>query len=937
MRLLRLTPWRRGPALLARRPGVALALAAAALVAALPTAAAPLFLSSAQHATLHRQIDETCPWLVGGQFTGPIAPANPLSFRSRLGPDSIVGADRYRQRLAAIAAEPIPGLSTPASAGYGDLNAVPADRSLPLPDLSGIRLTTRDDFARHVEVLAGSDGPGLWLPHEHAQRQGLAVGDELVLRPRAGDPGTWTPPPVSNQVVRPFQPPPEIPMPDPEPVTVPVAAIYRDLRTLPAADYWCGVADGYLGTQAERNDPNVSILPMVLVDTETFLRIGETTRMPAHQWVEFAPTDPHLTAPAAAALAAEVESLRRGMFQDYPELFPTDGPSDQTEFSSALDRYQRRAALVRTGLLPPVLPITAAGTLVGLAVAAAAAVFWAQRRRQELRVLAAHGVSPRGLGLKAVIEALPAVAAGTAAGWGAAWLLVASVGPSPVLAAGTLPLAGFAAGAVALVALVLIGTIAASATRTLVDARPSSRGTAWWRRVPWELALLAAAPAAWLLLSADQVIDAEAGGVGTVAHVPARLLATPILAIVGLAVLTGRLTTSWLHRRGLARTPASTARLLAWRRSVRAAAATAILAIATAVPVAMAAYGATATDSIRTTADAKLQFRLGSDTVITYPRGAEQELDGLPPPPPVPDALAGRTAEVLRINQQRLDGLIVDVLAVDPATFPAGAFWDDRIPDDNLQDAVARLTTDSPATIVASRRIAPGPAVLTIRDTELLVEVAATRELPGAQSAYPLVLVHRGLVDGLTDRVRDSLTPQWWIAGEPTETLATVAAAELPVTRVASIDDHRVGAVYEPITYTFQYLLGLSIFTGLIGAVGLLLYLESRTTAHRRAYVILRRLGLPAPAHRRALLLEICLPVGIGLIAGLGLAVTAAFALRSGFDVNPERFPSALLDLPATITLLISAATVTLAIGASVLAHARISRADPSEVLRDTA
>ncbi|MBX6723646.1 MAG: hypothetical protein IRY92_10520, partial [Dactylosporangium sp.] len=67
--LLRLTPWRRGPLLLLRRPGVALALAAAAFVATLPAAAAPLFLSSAQNATLHRQINQACPWQVGMRIT----------------------------------------------------------------------------------------------------------------------------------------------------------------------------------------------------------------------------------------------------------------------------------------------------------------------------------------------------------------------------------------------------------------------------------------------------------------------------------------------------------------------------------------------------------------------------------------------------------------------------------------------------------------------------------------------------------------------------------------------------------------------------------------------------------------------------------------------------------------------------------------------------
>lgn len=935
MRWLRLAPWRRGPTLLLRRPGVAVALFAAALVATLPAAAAPLFLSSAEHATLHRQITETCPWRVGGQVNGPIAPSNPLRFRPLLGPDSVVGVARYQGRKEVLAAHAVPGLSAPVSTAYGDLDARPVDRPLPLPDLAGIRLLTREGFEQHVEVVEGPVGQGLWIPHEHAEQQGLRVGDLVRLTPRRAL-GTWQPPEVPNVTDRPLTPGPSLPQPEPEPVVLPVAAIYRDLRTLPRQEFWCGVEEGYLGTPQEQANANISILPMVLVDEATFLTTGERTLIPATQIIEYRLTDPTLTAPEAAAVAARLTAVRDAAFADHPKLFPATDAADRTQFDSLLDRYQRRAALVRTGLLPPVLPITAAGTLVGLAVTSAAALFWVQRRRRELAVLAAHGVTPAGLGVKAVVEALPAVLAGTVAGWLAALGLVVGVGPARVLAPAAPPAAALAAAGVGLVALLLIGALAAGRTRELADARPVTHRGGWWRRVPWELLLVAGAPVAWLLLTSDQVIDEAAGGVGRVAHVPARLLVTPILAIVGGTLFAGRLAARWLARHGRLRTPTDPARFLAWRRSARAALATAVLAIATAVPVAMAVFGATATNSIRTTADAELRFGLGSDTVVSYPTGTARRLGELPPPPPPPAAVADRATEVLRLNQQQLDGVIVDVLAVDPDTFRAGAFWDERIPGPSLADAVARLGTGSPATVVASRRFAPGPATLYIRDEPVPVEVVATRPLPGAQSSYPMVMIHRDLLDRLEERGRDSFTPQLWIAGDPTGTLAAVAAAELPVSRISTVDDQRVGAVYEPVTYTFQYLMALSVFTGLIGAVGLLLYLESRTAAHRRAYVMLRRLGLRAGTHRRALLLEVGVPVLVGLAAGLAGAVGVAYAVRAGLDVNPERFPGAVIDLPGSLAVLITVTAVILAVAAGLVAHRRIARANPTEVLRDT-
>ncbi|MPZ26182.1 MAG: FtsX-like permease family protein [Micromonosporaceae bacterium] len=949
LRLLRLTPWRRGPALLLRRPGVAVALLAAALVAALPAAAAPLFLSSAQHATLHRQIDETCQWLAGAQVTSDIAPAIPPSGgfgRDLLGPDAVLGLERYQQRQAVVAEHPVAGMSAPVSAEHAKVDVGLVDRPLPLPDLTGLSLLAREGAQEQVEVLDGPVGEGLWLPHEYAQQQDIQVGDELTLIDRNPEPGRWE---AGGPGFA----------PGPEPFTLPVAAIYRDLRSAPITPYWCGVEFVFAGTDGEQADPDAVILPTALVDTGTLLTEGEAGNVRVSQVIEWAVADPQLTAPEAARLADDLAQLRNLLFDDHPELFPVSR-FDESHFTSYLDRYERRAALVRSGLLPPVVPITAAGTLVGLAVAGAAAVFWVQRRRRELTVLAAHGVGAPALGMKAVAEALPAVLAGTAAGWAAAWALVSAVGPSRVLADSALPLAGAAAAATGLIGLLLIGRLASSGARALTDARPVTHRAHWWSRVPWELALLAAAPVAWLLLAADQVSDETAGGVGSVAYVPARLLVAPILLIAGLAILAARLTAARLRAAGPGRkadpgadlgadSPAELrpdrpagrmpgpARLLARRRLVRAATTTAILAAATAVPVSMAAYGAAATDSIRTTADAQLRFSLGSDTVLTYRNQLSRDLDGLPPLPPVPESMSGRSAEVVRLNQQRLGGLIVDVLGVDPDTFPTGAFWDSRIDGASLADAVERLTADGTPTVIASRRIPPGPDTLTVRGEPILVEVADTRPMPGAQSAYPMVLVHRdALAQSLSGEVFDLFWPQVWVAGDPDRTRAEIAAAGLAPDRVVDVDQQRAGALYEPVTYTFQYLIALSVFTGLIGAVGLLLYLESRTAAHRRAYVMLRRLGLRPAAHRWALLLEVGAPVAGGLVAGLAAAVGIAYALRSGFDLDSGRFPDALLALPTDMVAVVAGAAVAIAVGASLLTHARITRANPGEVLRDT-
>ena len=73
-------------------------------------------------------------------------------------------------------------------------------------------------------------------------------------------------------------------------------------------------------------------------------------------------------------------------------------------------------------------------------------------------------------------------------------------------------------------------------------------------------------------------------------------------------------------------------------------------------------------------------------------------------------------------------------------------------------------------------------------------------------------------------------------------------------------------------TYTFQYLIAVNVFAGLVVAAGLLLYVEARTPVYRRGYVLLRRLGLRRRAHLAALMLETGLPMGAGLLFGLLLA-----------------------------------------------------------------
>ncbi len=897
--LLRLTPWRRGPLLLLRRPGVGLALVAAAFVATLPAAAAPLFLSSAQNAALHRQIAQTCPWRVGARI------ATSLTL-TEVGPapgdQAFNDAETFKRR-AKLTREATPaGLNAPVNTLIATINADPIDRPARNPDIRGLNLVGQDTFADHVQVLAGPGGTGLWIPDVFAEQKGLRVGDTVRLSARA------TPPFGGAAATKPYE--------------LPVAAVFRDLRSLPDQPYWCSVRDLYRGAPGQEFS-NTPILSTALVDTATFLAIGQSVALEAGHTIEYELTDQQLTTPDAAVLAQRVGRLRTQVFGADGQL--TNPIFDQrTTFTSLLDRQVRRADLVRSGLLPPVVPITLAGVLVGSAVVAAAAVFWVQRRRQELTILAAHGVGAPGLGLKAVTEALPALALGAVGGWSAAWALVRWTGPSPVLSPDSVPVAVGTGGAIAGTALLLVGAVAAVRCRGLADQAPVTHAARWYRRVPWELLLIAAAPVAWLTMAGTSTNEGLDGGVGEVAHVPARLLVVPILVIAGATLLAGRVAARQLRSSGPARTPRRPSGMLAWRRIVRDATTTAVLAGATAVPIAMATYGASVTDSIRTTADGEARTVLGTDVVATLRPGEQL--------PPLPPALARNSTEVVRIGHQAVGGALVDVLLLDPDTFLRGAYWDDRIDSPSLSSAVQRLTAGPVATVVASNLLPPGDTTLDLLGTTIPVNVVAVQPLPGEQAGYPLLLVHRDVFTSDFPAAEHQL----WIRGGPSAVRAELAAAALPLARFSSIDDLRAGAVYEPVTFTFQYLIALSVFTGLIAVVGLLLYLESRTAAHRRAYVLLRRLGLRPRAHRRAVLIELGAPVLVGLLVGLGLAGGLAALLGSEFEVDRDAPPDAILVLPWAMVAAVGVTALVIAGSSATFAHRRVHRANPSEVLRDT-
>jgi hypothetical protein len=101
------------------------------------------------------------------------------------------------------------------------------------------------------------------------------------------------------------------------------------------------------------------------------------------------------------------------------------------------------------------------------------------------------------------------------------------------------------------------------------------------------------------------------------------------------------------------------------------------------------------------------------------------------------------------------------------------------------------------------------------------------------------------------------------------------------------------------ITLTFGLLRVLGIAAGLMSILGMLLYVASRHRARMVAYLLGRRMGLRAPTHRTALLLELLAMLTGALVLGGVLGLIATRLIFTTLDLLPTVPPSPLFRVPA--------------------------------------
>jgi putative ABC transport system permease protein len=307
-------------------------------------------------------------------------------------------------------------------------------------------------------------------------------------------------------------------------------------------------------------------------------------------------------------------------------------------------------------------------------------------------------------------------------------------------------------------------------------------------------------------------------------------------------------------------------------------------------------------------------------------------------PPGVPANLDGR-ATLVKAREGRFgDGgadEVVDVLAVDPATFADAAFWDESFADRPLAALLAPLAAprqDGPIPAIAIGEL-PDRGELSFpqlgQPPEEIELTGRARAFPAMGWTTPMLVVSADHLPGVFAKQ----APFLWTSGTADE----VEAGRQPGQRLiwaTTLDAQVDTSVFQPVIWIFRYVQALGVLVAVLAAATLLAYLGASAPARDLATGLLRRMGMGLPRQWWAVACELgllALMAGLTGVLGGWLAVRA---LRQLADAAPAVPPAGLLRFPvSTVAVAALVAVVVIAVGATV-AISRAARRNLAEVLR---
>jgi putative ABC transport system permease protein len=876
--------WRKAPLVLLRYPGLLTALAVGAFLLTLTAAAYPLFLSGSASRLLQAEIDKP---LVGRYGVG-------LTYRTRTVPldeeEPTGGRPLYLARGAVfgrvVSESPYLGPTEQMILGPTvSLN----DPDRPRRVRSG-RLFAGPEALEHVEILEGTDGPGVWIPDLVARGLRIGAGDRIRLS-----------------------------FADREPVVFPVDGVYGTLAGRPAGGYWLAWEPEIYPSECAVDCPVPA--QFILAGEEQVLelarpdRLGEGTvtvgwQAPLRTGVRFSLDD-------ARSLDRFAESVRRrigdrstdeGRILDCchrASLFPFEpGTEFDTSIGSVVDQAEAQIA----SLQGPGRVLRVAGILVALAVLASAGLFSAAARSTEVRLLDARGTGPVGAGVKAAVESVFPAVIGGVVGVGMAFVFVRVVmGDSPPAGSAAVA-AAVVGGAAVVISILALGMVAAAAS---VHHTGRHQGVASaLARVPWELALLGFA----LFAAGELPAGLGSRDVALAVEPPSPyFLLFPIAFVGGFAGLGARLFREGsrvLRRRGGGRRKAS---YLALHRLAGAPMLPVLLVAAAGLCIGVFVHGQAVVRTLAFTVDAKAKVFVGSDLQAWI------GTDSVAPPGfPLPVTKVSRTQQA---GTTQPGGATFDLLGVEPATLAEAAYWTDRFSETPFEELARRLEppADGPVPVVVAGDEGLEPTALEMNQLVLPVRVVGRAvAFPGMLSRRPLVVIDSGSVAeafaGSTNPLlTGGATTELWVKGDPARAEAAIRHPSVELFQVLTADEVKDLPRLATVIDTFSVLDALGVATAVLVVAALLMYLQARQRSQIVAYGLSVRMGMKAGSHRRSLALEIGAMVAAAFVLGAGLGVGAAMVLTRRMDPLPVVLPDPLLVVP------VSALAVAVVVGAAVV------------------
>jgi putative ABC transport system permease protein len=890
--------WAKSPLLLLRFPGLLLSVLAGSLLLALAGASSPLFTSSAARSALASDLEETTVFGAGAT----IGQAGPFEGRPGFGPNTqAIGYQKQDQILRQTLGD-VPNLGNRILTLLGATVGVEKTGSEPeQPDQA--RLLFRTGVLSNVERVRGGRGDGVWVADTVAGRLGLEPGDTIRVT-------------LPNR---------------PRRVEVAVDGIYAALWKSPeATPYWRS-----LYGQIYPRIVDVPPPPTFLVASESlFKRLtrGLGQDQAQYRW-EFPVEGEGLTMPEAEALEQRLDQFQTEISNPDSKLGHALFPQRmyrRIAYDSSMSTVVSSAKQTVSGIQAPVELLSSAGSLVAIAVIAAAAAFAMVRRRVEATLLYARGMSPFSIGLKTALESLLPVVAGTALGLAAAVALVRFLGPGGAADTEALREAAKVVSLRLPVAVFLLGLVAA-----VVFLRRSERATARFgrlNRVPWEIVPLVLAAIAFQRLSSHGAFVRE--GDEGVSQPSVWLLLFPIFFIAGFAGLVARLLQRPLNALRARADSLPSAPYLAVHRLAGARRLAILLVTACALALGTFVYAQTVVSSLEKTVVAKSLLFVGSDVhgVINYQQEAPS---GFPYP-------VTKTTKVLRGGD--LDGQQVDFLAIDTGSFAGAAYWDASWASRSVDELMRELRSASGQTLPV---LVAGEGALATDELELggaripIRVVETTTAAPAMALGRPLVVADAALVERFADRagVSNPLAAagndtELWVKGPTAAVASALAASDTHPFPIVTAEEVRDNPSITAVTRTFGFLKSLGFGAGLLAVVGLVLYLQARQRSRIVSYALSRRMGLANGSHRLSLALELGTMLLAALAIGSALAIAAAQLVLGDVDPLENVPPAPLFRAPVALIFAAAAALAGIALVGGLLANRAAERANFAEVMR---